>query len=56
MILNNTQVVDQTKAIERIPFKNGWIGSLNLYREDTVRTDAVTFDVRGTICLLFSAL
>ena len=46
MILNNTQVVDQTKAIERIPFKNGLIGSLNLYREDTVRTDAVTFDVR----------
>ena len=46
MILNNTQVVDQTKAIERIPFKNGLIGSLNLYREDVVRTDAVTFDVR----------
>lgn len=46
MILNNNQVVDQTKAIERIPFKNGLIGALNLYREDVVRTDAVTFDVR----------
>ena len=46
MILNNTQVVDQTKAIERIPFKAGLIGALKLYREDVVRTDAVTFDVR----------
>ena len=46
MIINNSQVVDQTKAIERIPFKNGLIGALGLYREETVRTDAVTFDVR----------
>lgn len=46
-ILNNTQVVDQTSAIERIPFKAGLFGSLGLYRTDVVRTDAVTFDVRG---------
>lgn len=45
-ILNNTQVVDQTKAIERIPFKAGLFTSLGLYRSDVVRTDAVTFDVR----------
>lgn len=45
-ILNNTQVVDQTKAIERIPFQPGLIGSLGLYRGETVRTDAITFDVR----------
>lgn len=45
-ILNNTQVVDQTSAIERIPFQPGLIGSLGLYRGETVRTDAVSFDVR----------
>ena len=46
MILNNTQVVDQTKAIERIPFKAGLIGALNLYRSEGARGDAITFDVR----------
>jgi hypothetical protein len=46
MILNNTQVLDQTTAIERIPFKPGLIGSLNLYAPEVVRTDAITFDVR----------
>lgn len=45
-ILNNSQVVDRTKAIERIPFQNGLIGSLGLYRTETVRTDTITFDVR----------
>ena len=45
-ILNNTQVVDRTTAIERIPFKNGLIGALDLYRTEQVRTDVVTFDVR----------
>lgn len=46
MILNNNQVVDQTAAIERIPFQAGLIGALNLYREEVVTTDAITFDVR----------
>lgn len=46
MILNNSQVIDQTTAIERIPFKPGLIGALNLYKPETVRTDAITFDVR----------
>lgn len=46
MILNNTQVVDQTKAIERVPFKAGLISSLGLYRTENVRGDAITFDVR----------
>jgi len=45
-ILNNTQVVDRTSAIERIPFKNGLIGALELYRVEQVRTDNITFDVR----------
>lgn len=47
-ILNNTQVVDRTKAIERIPFEQGLIGSLGLYRTEQVRTDTITFDVRET--------
>ena len=45
-ILNNSEVVDRTKAIERIPFQNGLIGALGLYRTETVRTDTITFDVR----------
>src|SRR5688500_16078121 len=53
MILNNSQVVDQTTAIERIPFKPGLIGSLNLYKPDPVGTDAITFDVReNTLAVL----
>ena len=36
-ILNNTQVVDRTTAIERIPFKNGLIGALDLYRTEQIR-------------------
>lgn len=52
-ILNNSQVVDQTTAIERIPFQPGLIGALNLYREETVGTDAITFDVReNTVAIL----
>lgn len=52
-ILNNTQVVDQTTAIERIPFKPGLIGALNLYQEEVVATDAITFDVReNTVAIL----
>lgn len=47
-ILNNTQVVDRTKAIERIPFEQGLIGALGLYRTEQVRTDTITFDVRET--------
>lgn len=47
-ILNNTQVVDRTSAIERIPFKQGLIGSLDLYRTEVVRTDTITFDVKET--------
>lgn len=47
-ILNNTQVVDRTSAIERIPFEQGLIGALGLYRTEQVRTDTITFDVRET--------
>ena len=45
ILINNGQVVDQTAAIERIPFKPGLIGALGLYRSDVVRTDVVSFDV-----------
>lgn len=45
-ILNNSEVVDRTSAIERIPFKNGLIGAMDLYRTEVVRTDTITFDVR----------
>jgi len=45
IIINNGSVVDQTAAIERIPFKPGLIGSLGLYGTDVVRTDVVSFDV-----------
>lgn len=45
-IINNSQVVDQSQAIERIPNKPGLITALGLYRDVTVNTDAVTFDVR----------
>ena len=47
-ILNNTSVADRTSAIERIPFKQGLIGSLDLYRTEVVRTDTITFDVKET--------
>lgn len=47
ILINNGQVVDQTQAIERIPFKPGLIGALGLYRSDVVRTDVVSFDVKA---------
>lgn len=46
MIIDNSKVIDQTKAIERVPKKPGLIGSLGLFRGESVATDAVTFDVR----------
>lgn len=45
-ILNNTQVVDRTSAINIIPFKPSLIGALNLFRTETVGSDAITFDVK----------
>ena len=45
-ILNNVQVVDRTKAISVIPFKPSLIGALNLFRSETVASDAITFDVK----------
>lgn len=47
MIIDNTKVADQTKAIERIPSKPGLIGALGLFRGESVASDAVTFDVRS---------
>lgn len=45
-IINNTQYVDRTGAITQIPFKPSLIGSLGLFREETVGADAITFDVK----------
>lgn len=45
-ILNNVQVVDRTAAISVIPFKPSLIGALNLFRTETVASDAITFDVK----------
>lgn len=45
-IVNNTQVVDRTAAINIVPFKPSLIGSLSFFREKTVGTDSITFDVR----------
>lgn len=45
-ILNNTQVVDRTAAINFIPFKPSLIGGLSLFREKTVGSDSITFDVK----------
>lgn len=47
MIIDNSKVMDQTEAIERIPAKPGLIGQLGLFRAEPVATDAVTFDVRA---------
>lgn len=46
MILNNTEVVSQTSAINKVPSKPGLMGALGLYRSETAGSDAVTFDVR----------
>ncbi|WP_277812191.1 major capsid protein [Chromohalobacter canadensis] len=45
-ILNNTEVVDQTNAINKIKPLPGLFGALGLYRAEMVGTDAITFDVR----------
>lgn len=46
-ILNNTQYVDRTDAISRIPFKPNLLSSLGFFKEDTVNSDSVTFDERN---------
>lgn len=45
-IINNSQVMDRTSAIEKIPHYPSLIGSLSLFRDETVGSDAITFDVR----------
>lgn len=45
-ILNNTQVVDRTEAITKIPMKNNLINALGLFKSNGVGSDAITFDVR----------
>lgn len=46
MILDNTQVVDQTRAIEKVETVPSLITSLGLFRDETVGSDAISFDVR----------
>lgn len=45
-IINNSQYVDRTTAINAIPFKPNLISALGLFTEDTVNADSVTFDER----------
>ena len=45
-IINNSQYMDRTAAIEKVPFKPNLIGALGLFREQPVGSDAITFDVR----------
>lgn len=51
-IINNTQYVDRTDAINRIPFKPNLISALGLFAEDTVNSDTVTFDERDNRLLV----
>lgn len=46
-IINNSQYMDRTAAIEKVPFKPNLIGALGLFREQPVGSDAITFDVRA---------
>lgn len=45
-ILNNTQVVDRTQAITKIPMKNNLLSALGLFVAKSVSGKALTFDVR----------
>lgn len=45
-IVNNSQYVDRTSAIEKIPFKPNLISALGLFGEQTTNSDAITFDER----------
>lgn len=45
-IINNSQYVDRTTAINKIPFKPNLLSALGLFAEETVNADAVTFDER----------
>lgn len=46
MILENSKVVDQTSAIEKVEAVPSLITSLGLFRDETVGADAISFDVR----------
>lgn len=46
MILDNSKVVDQTAAIEKVETVPSLITSLGLFRDETVGADAISFDVR----------
>lgn len=45
-IVNNSQYVDRTSAINKIPFQPNLISALGFFREETVSADVVTFDER----------
>lgn len=45
-IINNSQYMDRTSALEQVPFKPNLIGALGFFREQSVGSDAITFDVR----------
>lgn len=51
-IINNSQYVDRTDAINRIPFKPNLLTALGLFKESTVTSDSVTFDERDNRLLV----
>lgn len=54
MILDNSKVVDQTQAIEKVERVPNLITSLGLFRDENVSSDAVTFDVRENSLFVLS--
>ena len=48
-ILNNTQVVDRTEAVNLIPEIPQLIGSLGFFRPTPVSTNAIQFDYRDQV-------
>lgn len=53
-ILNNTQFVDRTGAINQIPFKPNLMSVLGLFREESVIGDKVTFDKRDNTLVVLN--
>lgn len=57
MILDNSKVVDQTAAIQKVETVPSLISSLGFFRDSTVGSDAITFDVKeNSLTVLEDAL
>ena len=51
-ILNNSQYVDRTGAITRIPFQPNLISALGIFGQETSNGDSITFDERDSRLLV----